>query len=347
VGNVDPIGVAVLGAGRWGIHIIRNFLNHPQVNVMAIADSSPERLTVVSQHFNLDPQVVLTTDWTEVLQFSSVRAIAIVTPAQTHSELVRTALKHQLHVLTAKPLALTLSESIELCQLADTHQRQLIVDHTYLFHPVVIQGRSWLHQNQLVPRYGYATRTHLGPIRQDVNALWDLAIHDIAIFNHWLNERPIEVQAQGSTWRYPPFKASNNFPSQSDLVWIKLIYPSGFQAWIHLCWLNPDKQRRLCVVTDQGTLIFDELQDAPLWFQPGIVSHADDRFSTVYGKPEQIPVEVDEPLKRVCDHFIQCIQHNCESPISSGWVGVQLVQILTALSASLNQGGIAIQLNES
>ena len=158
-------------------------------------------------------------------------------------------------------------------------------------------------------RYGYAQRTHFEPVRHDVDALWDLAVHDIAIFNTWLEQTPIQVRATGTVFpksevpppevrRTPPKggKSTPPCPPQgksevrnteeflpspfafnpleglADLVWVTLTYPDGFQAFIHLCWLNPDKQRRLTVVGSLGTLIFDEmLPETPLILQRVVV----------------------------------------------------------------------------
>jgi len=46
--------------------------------------------------------------------------------------------------------------------------------------------------------YLYSSRTNLGPIRTDVNALWDLAPHDVAIFNYLLDSTPQWVSAVGA-----------------------------------------------------------------------------------------------------------------------------------------------------
>ncbi len=110
--------------------------------------------------------------------------------------LIKDALKQGYHVLAEKPLTLNPAECQELCQLAEQQHSILMVDHTYLFHPAVEQGQAVVQAGKLGDlRYGYATRTHLGPVRQDVDALWDLAIHDIAIFNNWLGQIPVKVQA--------------------------------------------------------------------------------------------------------------------------------------------------------
>ncbi|MEG4325093.1 Gfo/Idh/MocA family oxidoreductase [Microcoleus sp. herbarium5] len=411
------IGIAVLGAGRWGVNLIRNFLEHPNSQVLAVVDPNRDSLAAVQKQFNLDASVILATDWSQVQALAGLQAVAIATPASTHYTLAAAALKQGYHVLAEKPLALNLTEAIELCQLAEKQQRQLFVDHTYLFHPAVDRGQRIIQQHQLGKlRYGYAQRTHFEPVRHDVDALWDLAIHDIAIFNTWLQQTPIEVRAIGTVFpkeegrgkkeegssatstvrdvtdvtdvrkkeegrrnreeginqdaaeienQFAPSLLTNN-PAEklADLVWVTLTYPDGFQAFIHLCWLNPDKQRRLTVVGSLGTLIFDEMSPkTPLILQRGNPDYGDEEnnsFESALAKPaptgatptkriapqrtslshrEVLSLEQVEPLRRVCDRFLNCVQTNTPCLTSSGAASVELIRILSTLSKSLELGG--------
>jgi predicted dehydrogenase len=343
VNHLNPTGIAILGAGRWGTHLIRNFLEHPQACIRAVVDPHPEHLTACRDRFNLGADVVLASEWSTIRQLPNLEAVAIATPASTHYALIRDALQCGYHVLAEKPLTLNAEQCLELCHLAEQQQRQLIVDHTYLFHPAVERGQEVLQSGRLGElRYGYATRTHLGPVRQDVDALWDLAIHDIAIFNHWLGQTPVKVQATGTVWLQKANQTSTN-SGLSDLVWVTLTYPDHFQAFIHLCWLNPDKQRRLGVVGSQGTLIFDEmLTESPLTVQQGRLEPKNGVFIPMAQSYEVLSLEAGEPLRRICDRFLKSIRQNQPLPISSGWVGAQLVQILCCLRQSLHQGGEAI-----
>ncbi|MDJ1185859.1 Gfo/Idh/MocA family protein [Roseofilum casamattae] len=324
----QPLNIAVFGAGRWGNHLIRNFWENDRSHLVAIVDPNPDRLQAVQSRYNLDASVELTDDWQGILQRKDIEAVAIATPATTHYTLIDRALRENCHVLAEKPLTLDAEECLQLCHLADGQKRQLVVDHTYLFHPVVQQGKETIASGAIGElRYGYATRTHLGPVRQDVDALWDLAIHDLAIFNHWLGETPIEVNATGNTWLQPGL---------SDVVWVQLRYPSGFQATIHLCWLNPDKQRRLAIVGSKGTLIFDELSAEPLVVQRGELETDGKHFNPIGVQREAIAIPKAEPLSQVCNHFLDCVKDRQTSPYSSGWVGAELVRTLQAVSAKLN-----------
>jgi myo-inositol 2-dehydrogenase/D-chiro-inositol 1-dehydrogenase len=363
------IGIAVLGAGRWGVNLIRNFLEHPDSEVLAIVDPNPDSLAAVKKKFNLNEDVILAGDWTQLQELPGLEAVAIATPASTHYTLTAAALKSGYHVLVEKPLALNQSEAIKLCELAEKQQRQLFVDHTYLFHPAVDRGQTIIQQHQLGKlRYGYAQRTHLEPVRHDVDALWDLAVHDIAIFNTWLEQTPIQVRAIGTVFEkatppsplqggkeeeqnsvYPTIFPLNPLEGLADLVWITLTYPDGFQAFIHLCWLNPDKQRRLTVVGSLGTLIFDEMSpEAPLILLRRNSDGGDEENSLIRDRTSQqtiiksreiLNLEPVEPLRQVCDRFLNCVQTNTPCPTSSGSASVQLIRILSALSKSLQLDG--------
>ena len=314
---------------------------------MAVVDPRPAQLAQVQQRFELGDQVELTADWQAIMARADIDGVVIATPAATHYDLISSALTQGKHVLAEKPLTLDVAECETLCQLAETHKRQLVIDHTYLFHPVVEKGRSLLAEKQLGQlRYGYATRTNLGPVRQDVDALWDLAIHDIAIFNDWLGETPATVQAQGQVWLQPDKGDRALFPQGlADVVWINLTYPSGFQATVHLCWANPDKQRRLCIVGDRGTLVMDELQAEPLVVQRGQFQATDSHpFQPADLTCKVVEVASAEPLKQVCKHFLKCLQIQSNSKYSSGQVGTNLVKILAAISNSLVSNGARIRI---
>jgi predicted dehydrogenase len=323
----DRIKIAIFGVGRWGVHLLRNFLQHPQAQVVAVVDPQFEKLAAIAERFQLDDRVFLTTQWQDALELQGLEAVVIATPAITHYPLITAALKQGLHILAEKPLTLDATEALQLCQLAEQQQRHLVVDHTYLFHSAVQQGRSLLQTGKFGKlRYGYATRTHLCPIRSDVDVLWDLAIHDLAILHHWLGELPRIVEARGRNW------LEQNL---ADVVWATLVYSSGFEATIHGSWLNSDKQRRLCVVGEQGSLIFDELAVNPLMMQLGQIDRA---FQPINQQCQAIKLPATEPLSQVCDHFLQCIQSDQPSEISSGWLGAEFVRVLAALSLSMQRG---------
>ncbi|MDB9314073.1 Gfo/Idh/MocA family oxidoreductase [Spirulina sp. CS-785/01] len=338
--------LAILGVGRWGKHLVRNFSQHPQAELLAVVETNPDKLAACRQQFGETSQVIFTEDWQTIRQHPELEAVVIATPASTHYALIKDALELGYHIFTEKPLTLDPEECRQLCELAANQQRQLFVDHTYLFNPAVEGGKQVVDEGTLGKLYyGYGARTHLSPVRQDVDALWDLAIHDIAIFSRWLGEVPTEVQATGTTWLQPELNmtvAQEQVSGLRDLVWVTLYYPSGFTAYVHLCWLNTDKQRRLTVVGDKGSLVFDELAESPLMLKRGYFEKEGQSFTPKGVETEVVSLENYEPLREVCDRFLECVQTDTPSPVSSGWVGTELVKILTALTRSLQTGGAKI-----
>lgn len=329
--------IVILGVGRWGNHLVRNFLQHPAAEIIAIADPNTTNLSQCQAKYQLNPdEIKLVNNWEEIKNDPRIEAVVIATPATTHYSLIKSALDCGYHVLAEKPLTLNSGECLELTQLAQTKNLQLFIDHTYLFNPAVQQFQQIINQEKVGNlRYGYASRTNLGPIRQDVNALWDLAIHDIAIFNFILGKIPVKVQAESQTWLQK---------NLADLVWLKLIYPNNFIATIHLSWLNPDKQRKLTIVGDKGSLIFDEMSpDSPLILQQGYVVKQEDRYIPDGLKQEVIPVPKSEPLKLVCDRFLANIKTSAKDELSGGELATNLVKILEALSLSLVQDNTIVE----
>ena len=343
----STLHIAMLGVGRWGSHLLRNFLQNSDVTIAAVIDPWIPNLKRSQDLFApiapINTQWL--TDWQVALDTLELDAIVVATPAETHYPVIRAALIKGLHVLAEKPLTLTVAESIELCELAQKNNVQLVVDHTYLFNPSIAHARRSI-ENLGNLRYAYGTRTHLAPVRQDVDALWDLAIHDIAILNYWLDDRPVRVSARGKSWLQLDIQTDLSPNGLADTIWATLEYSNGFYADLHFSWLNCDKQRRIAVVGDRGTMIFDELAPEQLIIQYGELVKTEQGFSPDRQTREVLPILDQEPLKSLCEHFVHCVQINESSKISSGWLGADLVAVLVALSDSMNQNSAWISLDD-
>src|SRR6202022_4977038 len=98
----------------------------------------------------------------------------------------------------------------------------------------------------LVPSF---RRRRLGPIRQDVNALWDLAPHDLSMLRYWLGTDPVDLVARGESYLKP---------GTEDVVFVTLNYPNQVLASVHVSWLDPVKVRRVTVVGDRKMVVFDD-----------------------------------------------------------------------------------------
>ena len=190
-----PLNVAVLGCGYWGVNYVRVLDELPQTNVAVICDQRPQRLAEMRRRFH---DVETTTEMADVLRRPDVDAVVLCTPATTHYEIARACLQQGKHMLIEKPITTTAVEAKKLRDYAASQRLVLMVGHTFLYNSAVRKMKEYVEESgPSNVYYLYARRTNLGPIRHDVNALWDLAPHDISIFNYLLGTKTAVGQRHG------------------------------------------------------------------------------------------------------------------------------------------------------
>ncbi|MFY9821574.1 MAG: Gfo/Idh/MocA family oxidoreductase [Thermoanaerobaculia bacterium] len=330
--------IAVLGAGHWGPNLIRNFHNHQTSEVAWVVDRDESRLALAQGRY---PGVRTTSSPATALADPSVDAVVIATPTITHFELATAALQAGKHALVEKPIATHVAEAEELCELAEKQGLILMVGHVFLFNAAVQHVKVCLDTNRL-GRLFYLSmmRTNLGPIRMDVNAAWDLAAHDVAIANYWLQASPESAAAQGGSWINPGVE---------DAVFANLWYPDGVMVHLHVSWLSPQKVRAITVVGEQAMLTFDDMNlSEPLRIYdkqvtetrtPGFIdTFASFRTSIRDGDIVIPKVASNEPLRAECEHFLECVATGAR-PLSDGWSGAAAVRALAAIDRSMRNGG--------
>ena len=230
-------------------------------------------------------------------------------------------------MLVEKPIAGTVEDAEALAQLAVGTSRTLMVGHTFLFNPAVRAIKAYIDQGLLGEiRYLYFQRTGLGPIRQDVNALWDLAPHDLSMLRYWLGTDPVDLVARGQSY----LKSGTE-----DVVFVTLSYPDQVLASVHVSWLDPVKTRRVTVVGDRKMVVFDDthateklrIYDRGADYQPREGGFAE-FIAAVRDGDIVIPrLEPLEPLREQLAHFIDCIITGSR-PLTSAEDGVAIVRIL-------------------
>jgi predicted dehydrogenase len=328
----DLIRVAIIGFGHWGpnyARILGGTLSGARL--VACAETAASRLAAFERQY---PSARAYADFRRLLRDGDVDAAIIATPTSTHREIAEECLKAGLHVLVEKPIAATAEDAQALVILARAAKRTLMVGHTFLFNPAVRAIKGYIAEGLLGEiRYLYFQRTGLGPIRQDVNALWDLAPHDISMLQYWLNSEPADLIARGQSYLKP---------NTEDVVFLTLAYPGQVLASIHVSWLDPVKVRRVTVVGDRKMVVFDDTHTTEKLriYDKGADYHPrDGEFAEFIAAvrdgdiviPRLPPVE---PLREELAHFVNCVNTG-DQPMTSGEDGVAVVRVLEAASRSL------------
>lgn len=337
------VGVAVIGAGHWGPNLIRNFYGGPSSRLLWVVDLNQARLQEVKERF---AGVSVSDDPQPALRDPAVDAVVVATPTSTHYPLAKRALEEGKHVLVEKPLATSVNEAEELCELADSQGRVLMVGHVFVHNRGVQEAKRYIDAGELGPIYYISmVRTNLGPIRMDVNAAWDLASHDVSIANYWLGSGPVAASAVGGTWINPGVE---------DAVFSTLRYPGNILVNIDVSWLNPRKTRDITVIGDRRMLTLDDMNlSEPLRiYDKGVsdertVASFIDTFASFRASVREgsitIPqVTLGEPLRAECEHFIECIEYG-KRPLTGGPEGLAVVQALEAMTASMQEDGRSVK----
>jgi predicted dehydrogenase len=246
--------------------------------------------------------------------------------------------------LVEKPLTTTAADAESLIALSESKAITLMVGHTFLYNAAIRKVKEYLKQDELGRIYYlYAQRTNLGPIRHDVNAVWDLAPHDISIFNYLLDSTPLWVSAIGA-------RVLHN--RRDDVGFISLGYPGGIIGHIHVSWADPNKVREVVVVGSNKRIVFndvDTLEPVRVFdrgvtlVQPEPTSFGEYHFLLRDGDITSPRIVASEPLKNQVAHFVECVtQHSC--PLSDGWAGWEVVRVMEGIDRSIERNGAPIEL---
>lgn len=335
---VGAVRIGIVGHGYWGPNLVRNFHDLAAAEVVAVCDAREERLRSLAKKF---PLIRLTPRYQDLVSDPSIDAIVIATPISTHFEIARRALRAGKHILVEKPLAATTKQSSVLVQLAQKYNRILMVGHTFEYHPAVLKVAELLKSGELGKLYYIdSVRVNLGLHQTDgLNVIWDLAPHDISIILHWVNEVPIRVSTWGQAFVQKGVE---------DVAFIRLEFPGGVLAHIHLSWIAPSKIRRMTVVGDKKMVIYDDVESAEKIKIADRsaqldLSSREIRVGYRLGDIVSPRLETTEALALECSHFIDCIL-NRRKPRTDGESGVQVVRILEAAEKSMRKGGAVVSL---
>ncbi|MFZ0739675.1 MAG: Gfo/Idh/MocA family oxidoreductase [Candidatus Acidiferrales bacterium] len=327
-GDTHRPRIAVLGAGYWGKNLVRNI--HALGALESVCDVNEEVLARVRS----ESGTRTTRECAAVFADKRVDAVVIAAPAAQHFDLVRRALEHGKHVFVEKPLALRCVEGRELVDLAKRRERVLMVGHILEYHPAIAELKRLLREGELGKiQYIYSSRLNLGKLRTEENILWSFAPHDISVILHLLDESPLRVASQGGSYLNPAIV---------DTTLSTLDFESGVKAHVFVSWLHPFKEQKLCVIGSQKMAVFDDLEP-----EKKLVLYAH-RINWLDRKPvaerdggQVIPLPKEEPLRRECQHFIDCVREGGR-PRTDGESALRVLEVLDACERSLRERGTPV-----
>ncbi|MBI1745182.1 MAG: Gfo/Idh/MocA family oxidoreductase [Acidobacteria bacterium] len=335
------VGVGIVGAGYWGINLVRNFAQLPSARLLACCDLDADRFDRIRA---AGGPVFCTTRLEELLANSEVEGVIIATSAAHHAAVARQCLLAGKHVFVEKPLTLNAEDAKMLVHLAEERRRVLMVGHLMQYHPGTEMLKQLIEKGELGEIfYLYSQRLNLGIVRKDENALWSFAPHDLSVILYLFGEEPLDVTARGESYIQPGIE---------DVVFVNLRFKDRRMAQIQLSWLDPHKVRRLTIVGSKKMVVFDDVEssekiriyDKGVDYAPSVVSY--NESLTLRSGDILIPsLKMTEPLRLECQHFVECIRDG-KTPRSDGLAGLRVVKVLEAAQVSMQSNGRPIQLTD-
>lgn len=339
VQNLAPVSVAVAGVGGWGRNLARHYSLIPSCNLAYICDTDASALARMR---SVAPDTTATTSFDQLLKDPVVQAVVIATPARTHYDLCRAALLAGKDLYVEKPFVLQVGQAEELVRMAEREGRILMVGHLLEYHPVINFLKEMIVSKQLGEIYYlYNQRVNLGTVRNDENALWNFAPHDVSSILYLLDMEPTDVAARGQSYLKRGVE---------DTVFITLNFNDRAMAHIHVSWLDPHKIRRMTIVGSQKMAVFDDMEpneklrlyDRGASYNSDYNSFAE--YITMRFGDITIPyLQVGEPVELECLHFLECVRER-RQPRSDGRDGLRVVRVLDAADRSLKANGAPVVL---
>jgi len=334
------IKVGIIGYGYWGPNLVRNFMNVEGCTVTHICDVDIKKLETAKKKY---PSINTTNSIDQIFENSEIDAIVIATPVSTHYDLASKSLESNKHILVEKPLTNNVEQAQILGKKAKDKKKILMIDHTYLYTPAIQKIKELIDSDSLGEiQYIDSTRINLGLFQTDVNVMWDLAVHDIAICCYLLNEKPISVQAVG---------ISHTKNELENIAYITLNYKSQKLIHFNCSWISPVKIRHMLIGGDKKMIVFNDLEttekikiyDSSYANKINPENRAqiltDYRIGDIFiPKIEQI-----EGLRNMAEDFINSIQSNKE-PISNFDLALDIVKILESAQKSIKSNGVVVEI---
>ena len=293
-----------IGVGYWGPNLIRNLYKNEKCIIKTVVDISKDRLSEIKKEYN---SIEISTDIGRIINDKDISAVVIATPVETHYDLSMKILESGKHILVEKPMAKTVNEVDDILRLSENNDLIAMVGHTFLYNPAIQISKKLIKSKSIGElRYIICERTNLGKVRTDVDALWNLAPHDVSIIQYFVDDiYPIDIKKHGMSFLQK---------GVDDVSFMELEYENNIRAHIHVSWLDPIKTRRIKIIGSKKMIIFDDTKNDKLIVLDKSVtkdrSNKDTSFIYKDGGNFVQDIDEDEPLALEIAHFVDCIISN-------------------------------------
>jgi len=311
-----------IGMGRMGITHFSILNTHPSVKIVAICDQSKVMLNIFKKYLD----VAIFSDYKKMIEKSGLDFVIISTPPDSHPEIVRTAIAHNLHTFVEKPFAINVAQGKEVLDRFNGKFLVNQVGYVNRFNDVFLQVKNLLDHNLIGEIKNFKFEMHGCTVLKDAKSGWrgkkslgggcmyEFASHCIDLVIYLIGE-PDKV---GGSILQSIFSSD-----VEDLVASTFIYDSGISGTIFVNWSDGSYRKPTNTIEIFGTKgkiladkhaykIFLREADELSGFHQGWNT----RYITDFAKSVRFYVRGNE-FTRQLDYFIDFIEQRDSNNINS------------------------------
>ena len=329
---MQKLNIVHVGFNYWGPNVAKNIAASPKTNLAAVVDINPTAIERARGLYR--DNIKYSQDYREFLDNPTIDAFSIATQTEPSYGIAMDALKAGKHLFIEKPIAVNTEKAQAICYLANDKSLVVHCDHIMVHHPIVRHIKGLIDSGELGELiYFESSKANLGPIKADINAMLDLAVHDIAVLDYLSGGmEPTHIEAIGE----------KIYGRQETLTYLTMRYP-GFLAHLKSSWISPLKERRTVIGGTKKMLVFDDVKvvDKLAIYDQGIVhrdtgsGYGEYEFKVRTGDMVAPYIPYEEPLRNSVEHFADCVAKG-EASITGAEQAARVVKILDGAIERLN-----------
>ena len=299
----DKLRFAVIGVGYLGRFHALIYSRLPDVELVGVVDTDPERARAVAEEAGC-----AVFDSLEVIA-DQVDAVSVVVPTTAHLAVAEPLLRRGIHMLLEKPIAATREEGKRIVDLADQGGAILQIGHLERFNAGVMALAEHIDH----PRFVEIQR--MGEFVEratDVDVVSDLMIHDIDIILSLMGSELQSVSAVGTPV----------LTNRVDIANARLEFANGAVANVVASRVSDRKTRRIRVFQERKYLSLDFIEQTIDIAYPHLAKGAT-RPEIVRERIQVVPVK---PLDREIEAFVACVREH-RRPLVDGRVGLEALNV--------------------
>ncbi len=230
--------ICLIGYGYWGKNLARVFGK----DLVGICDYNQDNVDKAKELYD----VQYFSSWQELYQSNlEYDTVAIATKADTHFELANKFLQSNKNIWLEKPACIKTKDIEYLIKIRG--DKKVFVDHTFVYHPAIQKIKTI---DIGTPLYYDSHRISLGLFQKDVDAILDLAIHDLSILDYLYPDLVLDKRSIIKNIHI------NDKANQSIL---NLKFTNNFTATINVNWVSPVKKREIILSGSNSSIVFDDI----------------------------------------------------------------------------------------